>query len=471
MKRRPCPLCVLVTILVLAGSCRYGKIKVIPEISDAVGPDSVYTLNWPEIGSTVFSFGSDLFLIDRSGKLIRFDTATGKTADAIELKKPLGTVFFQQEAVVFLVTQDGGGMLVDLRSRQLLCEWSSLSMERVLGVSARFLVVANKGAVQAFSTADGKGREIARLSVDEILDCELQGDILWILTANKFHRFAMTGGPGRATELRIPACSGFLLDGNDMYYGSPERRLVRVSLARGRIVWQVKLPERLTAKPIRLGRFIVAAPQDNDIFFVTPRGTVYWWEKLAASRLSPPLAMKENVAVFLLNKEVQFFHPGKKKTVNAELDGLPDGIPQRQGDYFYFLVASGKESPRDLVRVGNQFLVNTESDPGPKWLGTSIPFSIVTANLQKPAFEVTIADKDKKPAYTKTLDAEADPSFVWIPAAAGDYSLRIKARALNRTVVYQNTFKVYDRDLMVNQFYFRILEQCPHTIRPLEEDK
>ena len=86
-----------------------------------------------------------------------------------------------------------------------------------------------------------------------------------------------------------------------------------------------------------INKYIFISPEDNNIYFIKKNGTLNWWGKYDSTRLMPPIAMKNNVGIFLMNNEVKFFNPKKRQEILFKLKSDLKSNPIVIGNYIYMI--------------------------------------------------------------------------------------------------------------------------------------
>jgi hypothetical protein len=269
-------------------------------------------------------------------------------------------------------------------------------------------------------------------------------------------------------DLARPATSGFLLDGNVIYYGSEQRELVQFSLNSRKTSWALKLADVLKVTPKKIGEYVAIIPEDNNIYFFNKNGTLYWWEKLNSTWLLEPVVMKENVVVFLWDKNIKFFNYKKKKVTTYPLNRKVKTNPVYSDDYIYVVtednVSEGREEdegpyPSHLSKIGNHYGVEIFTEPKyvkPK--GKSVRFNLRPINLVEPKFEIKIVKNqpgNETPVFDKTISPNDKLNFIWIPAEAVEYRMIIKVTAGNKTgLTVEEIFTPVDvQEILRDHFY------------------
>ena len=203
---------------------------------------------------------------------------------------------------------------------------------------------------------------------------------------------------------RFPAASPLFCDGENVYYGSSQRQLVKFSLTQKRLVWKMKLGRTLERQPFAFAGCIVANPADNNVLQVNGRGSVRWWLALKSTMRFDLVPMNDNLAAVLLNREIKFIDLVHKKVTVFKSRGNPVSNPLALGHDLYFMLQEGKTCK--LQRVGNHYGIEVEMDPAKvRWTGQSIRFFIQSRNLLKPTFNLLISDREGQTVLSKSTES------------------------------------------------------------------
>jgi hypothetical protein len=230
------------------------------------------------------------------------------------------------------------------------------------------------------------------------------------------------------------------------------------------------MAEELKTEPMKIGPYIVIIPEDQNIYFLNKNGTLYWWERLNSTRLLPPLTMKENVVVFLWDRNIKFFNYKKKRITTYPLNRKVSTNPVFIGDYIYVVTEdkisedlSGSEEIilSQLSKIGNNYNVEIHADPKhikPK--GKSVRFVLKTINLLKPQLKIKIMKTqpgNTDPIFEKIITPEDNPYFIWIPPEAVEYRLVVEVDAENKKgLTVEETFTAIDVEKMLQNYYYQL---------------
>jgi len=346
-----------------------------------------------------------------------------------------------------------------------------VNIHRVLGLDQEIVVYLGNNEIYIYnyrSQQSLKTLKIGKKKDYQFYNSEFSGNNLFLFSFRYLYIYDRTRDVVERIELARPAASGFLLDGDVIYYGSEQRELVKFSLKSRKTSWAFKLPEVLKVTPQKIGQYVAIIPGDNNIFFFNKNGTLYWWEKLDSARLLEPVAMKENIVVFLWDKNVKFFNYKKKQVATYPLNRRVKTNPVYIDDYIYVVtedkVGDGGEEdegpyPAHLSKIGNHYGVEILADPKyVKPMGKSVRFNLRPINLVEPQLKIKIVKNqpgNESPVFDKIISPNDRLNFVWIPAEAVEYRLIIEVTAKNKTgLTVEETFAAVDiQEILRNHFY------------------
>lgn len=464
-----------------------GRVKMIPEVSNALFDDALGDpLKDAGAGGTIIANDANLVVFTPEGKIHRFNLENKMRDFLVDLNTPIEPAITRQNDVVALKEKNSANfILFNLREMKVIEMQApgKINADKIISVDAEDKIigyVSDVSDVSNVSDVSGKRLVFMHYPSGKILAETSVGDVVFYNSADAMvddapktlvlsPRFLYIFDKRRSTiatvKLESKASSGFLADGGAIYYGSENRQLVKLSLASAKVQWRFKLADQLKIEPRKAGPYIVITPEDHNIYFFNKRGTLYWWEKLDSTRLLPAVVMKENVAVFLWNKSIKFFNYKNKTTISYPFDKPIFSGVLHIGEYLYVIAESGGEDREDqgpplkaITKIGNNFGVVIRTDPQniiP--LGRSIKFNLERFNLVKPELKVKILDAGDENVFAKTIAYKDDPSFVWIPNRAMDYRLVVEINAENKKgLIIEHPFEVIDVEKLLSQYYFRL---------------
>lgn len=486
-----------------SGSCK-GKIKVVPEISGVLKDESVLDLKDEEVFvETIINTNSELVFFTTRGKIYRLNPEKKMLTFLYDLTVEIHPEILHQGNVVILKKKESHEFIIfNLRDMKVIKTLENPGAQKIvcadeetvgyLSEDAGELNVMNyltgktlirfpldtAGAGPDAAVKTEKPRETVFFNSEPIEG----GAKILILSSRTLYIFDKNRTAIRAVDLEHPAVSGFLRDGRDIYYGTKNRELIKMSLdtdgAKADVKWRFKQADRLKTKPLKAGPYIAVVPADNNIYFFNKRGTLYWWQRLDSSRLLPPLATKENVAVFLWDKSVKFYNYKKKRVITYPFNRDVFSNSLYIDDYIYIIAqqeleeetagfdtpASESEEdesvPRAIARIGNNYGVKIETDPEDIIpVGKSIKFDLEKFNLIEPELTVKILSPAGESVFDQTFAPEDDSSFVWMPETSEEYKLVVEINAENKKGLrIEETFNVLDLDKILSRYYYEVQE-------------
>jgi hypothetical protein len=448
----------LAGLLVLTVSCQ--KIKTIPEVTSHLKVSQVLEFKEPAEILGSFSLQEKYHMVTAGGQIKLYRPGRNEA----EIIKEIGPVSSFRRIGNYGFSQVKGKnhwLLLDLKTLKKLQVIKGLKIDKVCAFNARFLVYTYNKHLHIRDIKKSKILRRIPLRKRKALKVEFSGQKILILTSAIFYWYLPEDNRLLFTKLKERASSPFLLDGAYLYYGTNNRKLVKVSVKNFKLIWQQKIPRRLILAPIRFRRFVVIAPRDNNIYFYLPGGTLYWWKELQSALLHPPIKMKDNLAVISYPEKspvINYLNIEEKSSLTREIK-MYINFPLRIGEGIYFLGRQNfEDSARSLQQVGNQYAIAVQMDPEYlKPVNRSITFKLEPVNLLEPEFKIKILDSAKKNIFQKVIEPFQEPVFVWIPRFAGEYQLDIEASALNRPKVHLGKiFNIIDLPGNLMEFYFNL---------------
>lgn len=484
MKRKSFILSFLILTACFFMSCRH-KIELIPEITPDITEEVVYDLQDKETVGKLIENNGKLIIITLKGEILRLDP-DNKIIDFLynfnmEIEPH---IFYQNNFLALKQKNINNYAIFNLTGMQVEKTIDNLNSERIIAVDNEILVFKEKDNIFFLDYKNGKTRKELKIEENETYyNSEFQGNNLLLLSNLELHSYDKNNNSIQTRKMKTRPVSEFLLDGSYIYYGSEDRKLVKFSLRSGKTAWKFGLPALLKLKPQRVDRYIGITPEDNNIYFFNNRGSLRWWKSFDSTRLLPPAAMNENVAVFLMNKQfrtmnnkIRFFNYKEQSVVSYEFKYQVESNPVYLKDGLYILCKDLEKKNNYVSKIGNRYAADIEIKPeGVKSLGKSISFVVKPINLIEPAIKAVILDNSQAGVFTKELGKSKNLSFVWIPEKPGDYKLMLEANAENKKdLKTEANFNVIDIDKIVKEYYWELQRDCPKVLpksKAEEEDK
>lgn len=443
----------LISGLFIFYGCRDSRPVLIPEISPPLIQEEVCIWTGRLAGDILFPCAGGVGWVDAAGKIVTWDAEKKIVAAVFELSFPVTAPPFRQGDFLVLKNQASDHLLVyDLAELKVKFESRNMRVGQILAVDRDCLVYLDGEhlAIHLWEKPSGIFRMPA--PAEKIFSCHFSPDRILILGREHLFTFWKASGKFQAVLLPLPAVSAFFCDGEHIYYGDAQRHLVKFSLAKNRQVWKMKLGQILERQPFVFAGCIVANPADNNVLQLNGRGSVRWWLALQSTMRFDLLSMSDNLAAFLMNREIKFINLGQKQVTVFKSQGLPVSKPLVFGHDLYFMLQEGESYK--LQRVGNYYGIEVELDPVKvKWTGQSVQFSIQSRNLLKPSIDCVISDPAGQTVFSKRAVAAERFSLVWIPVQPGKFTIKVTAKGLNRKADAEVSFQVLDPQKMIPGFY------------------
>jgi len=422
---------------------------LIPEISPPLIQEEVFACPGRLAGDIIFPCAAGIGWVDAAGRIVTWNVEEKTAGAVITLPFPVSDTPFRQGDCLVLKDPTADHLLVfNLAELKPRFELHDLQAAKILGVDRDYLVYLTSEDLVVYSWQDPGGIFKLPAAKEIFFDCHFSQDRILIFSRDRLLTFWKKKGEFRQVPLPLSAVSAFFHDGEYIYYGDAQRHLVKFSLAKNRPVWKLTLGQILERPPFAFAGYIVANPADNTILQVNERGSVRWWLPLQSTMRFELVPMDDNLAAFLLNREIKFIDLGQKLVTVFKSRGTPVSKPLAVGHDLYFMLQEGKTCK--LQRVGNFYGIEVELEPAKvKWTGRSIRFSLQPRNLLRPSLRCVILDAAGQVVFSKTLPADGLMPLAWIPDRPGNYTIRVAASGANRQADAERSFQVFDPQKLI----------------------
>ena len=430
---------------------------MLPEITPVLGEENLLILKTRPLADRLFATVGGLLFVEPEGNISKFDFRSGMIIDRAHLLAAIEEAVMAQNGLLALKqTGTDRWIVLDPVSMRKCGEFAAGGIREVIGVNRHYLVYRSEARL--VFAAFPKGDILASFPLEnhKFLGCVFLEDAVLALTEEKLLQFVSSTRRLQEIDLAEKPISGFLYNRGDIYYGSSSRRLIRFSIGKKKAVWKLKLGGLLIEPPLKLARYICVLPLDQNAYFVNFSGTVSWWTQLDSIRQYAPVAMSENLVVFLMNGEVKFLNPRRKTVCALKLASRALGGVVSGGGYVYFLAPGGSGGETVISRIGNRIAIDISAEsPAPRFAGQSLVFSLFPRNLIKPVCKVTLFDGSGNLILEKGFAVGQNPRILWMPEKSGNYLLKAEARGVNAVRQNQLQVTIIDWNEILRNFYFR----------------
>ncbi len=480
----------LLLFLILSVPALFAAASKIPEISPSLNQEELINLTGKPVIKAIIPFESKLILVGWNGEIFRWNPDEKMIDLRLSPERPVQADCFSQGKYLILKAQAPDNnpgtptsyMIYDLSSMKKIAELKKRTIHHIIGLNQSLICyVPNDEKMQPVIVNYLTGETVKTVPTDEkesVFNGQWQGNSLYVLSTKSLHIIDMNpANPAiQSIQLKDTAASGFLLDGNYIYYGSSTRELVHFSVKSHKNKWKFLLGDNLKVEPTKIGKYIIIVAKDNNIYFFNKNGTLYWWDKLDSSLQYAPLPMKDFVAVVLWDKRIKFLDYKHKKSQNFPLERLAVTNPVCINHYIYIVSQEDKEEGaedpyttyRRLAKIGNYYGVEVSNEPqGLIPVGKSVLFSLNPVNLIDPDYEIKIftkpAEPESKPELVldKKLSKKDKPTFIWIPKTEAEHNLQILIKSKSHSnVLIEKTLTPVDIDRMIMRQLLDIQGRC-----------
>jgi hypothetical protein len=437
----------LLLFLSLLPACSRQPVRTLPEVTADLA--AVPVLDLPDGGGPpwLLDAGSSLLVVEPGGAVRRYDPGMKQVDAMLETRVKLETPPLLQNGILVVGGPDGW-LLVDPAALRVVKTVRDTGIVRPVAVAPGQLAGLGAGGLVLFDTVGGK--ILKTVAVSDFLDAQFGAGELLVLDGETLRRVSPAGRE-RVEKLGFHAVSPFLLDKNVLYAGSSRRELVKFSLPRNRICWRRRLGREQRQRPVKFGRLIAACPEDQNVWFFNPRGSVVWWQAQNSTRSDAAVPLNENLAVPLLDGSLLFLEPGAQKRRLLQLPEIMTGqgpmacrgaVGCRGTVYFAAAVTPGRWQLQSAV---NRVDVETTLKPsGPLVVGTSLRLSFVFHNLPNPEVRIRIEEPGGVVRLDRTITSSQLPMLTWLADRPGVLTLRVSAKTPSAAVERELPLRVVD---------------------------
>jgi signal peptidase I len=441
-------------LLAALAGCGKPSLTLIPEVSPPLIQEEVFAWTGQAVDNAIFPCAEGIGWVDASGQIVTCNPEKKAAGRVFHLPFAVSSPLFHQGDYLVLKSQADDQLLTfDLARMKTSFEAKDLKTKRILGVDGDHLVYLDGENLVVYRWQDPAGIFRWPTAENEFFNCHFFPDRILIMSSRQLFVFWKSNGKFQLLPLPLEAAGEFLCQGENIFYGSSQRQLVKYSLRKNMLVWKLKLGHNLQRQPLIAAGTVVVSPDDNNVMQLNGQGSVHWWLALHSILQFNLVPMADHLAAFLLNHEIRFINLRRQQVTVFKIDGRPDGMPLAYNHDLYFFLTSG--NMQKLQRVGNQYGIGLTLTPDKtQWLGVPITFTILTSNLLKPHLHIVIRAEAGPAVLTKDFTLADRVALVWIPALAGTYRMQVSAAALNRNEEREIFFQVFDPQKIVPEFHF-----------------
>jgi hypothetical protein len=434
----------LSALLVGSAACGPTRLTVVPEVSPPLSQEEVFSWNGQAAGNALFSCAAGIGWVDASGQIVVWDPEKKAAGKAIRLPFEAGGPPFCQNGFLALKSRADDRLLVfDLARMETVFVASALPVRRILGVDGRHLVYLDGENLVVCDWQNPAGVFRQATGDAHLFNCYFYPERILIMSGRQLIVFWRQSGKFQLLPLPLPASGPFACQGENIFYGSSQRQLVKYSLRNKKLVWKLKLGHDLERQPLVHAGAIVVSTEDNNVLQLSGSGNVRWWMGLNSILQYDLVPMTDHLAAFLLNREIKFITIRRQQATAFKIRGRPSGLPLAYKNDLYFFISAGET--QKLQRVGNRYGLEVTLAPEPgQWLGMPCTVSFQTSNLLEPRSQCVIRDEAGKIVLTKEFGVADRGHLVWLPVQAGIYRVQVRAAALNRHEEKEFDFYVFD---------------------------
>lgn len=459
-----------ILILISLGllSCYCAVPSQVPEVTPNIVMKNIKKLDPADPQATLLKLGKHLIYFTTGGEVVRLDPVTGSEQLLHRFPKPILPILFSQAERVLLQFKDRSAYcLLNLATERSITFSPSVSIDQCLAIGEEIIVFHRKNAIYFFNFRTGRQLKRRRTQRSILFNAHwLAGKVL-ILSSRYLYTYYPRENRLETDRLDDRPTSPFLYHKDAIYYGNSSRELVKVALPAKKKKWGFKISKRIKYQPCWINRHIAVISEDNNIYFFTPSGSLYWWQKLQSPQLFPPVVLEKNIGVFVrpvTKPSIKFFNSRKKKSVSYQLNKKISwqSHPVYSHHALYFIVQEKEDQPFQLTSIGNRYDVDVKTSPEDHFpMGQSIKFDLKAVNLIQPAFTVSLMDQGGQTLLHKTIARKQNRHFVWIPDQSGAFQLTIEVQAENiKGLKIEKSIEVIDFQALIRQQIYLRHKAC-----------
>ncbi len=441
--------------------------KSIPEITPDINAEKLKEISLTPTTFSILSDKNRIILSDLQGSIYSILPENRKSSILLNTENKLRKrLFFQNGIIVLNSLNNKKLVLFDLKTNSVIYEFKDAPGKRVIGVDKVNLVYLNKKSINIFNFQ--KDRLIFSTGIDhgKIINCEISDNKVFILSNNSFLIYDLSKNISIFKSIETPPASPFLKINDNIFYGDKERNLVNFSLNKNKIIWKYKFQKLLIIKPVLYEGIVIVNPEDNNTYFITPRGGLKHWYRSDYSHRFNPILMKEHLAVFQRVEEgtsINFYGIKKHSISNFRDKSLVLKLPPVYSDGNLFSIGSEKDDPDlKLIKIGNKFGSEIKADPEENHeTGKSIKFLIRPVNIIEPEITAEILNEKKEKIFSKIFQNALLSSFIWVPDTGGKFILNVITKD-EKGVIRTDTkdLVVTDPGQMYKKLQIRLHRKC-----------
>jgi hypothetical protein len=437
------------SLLALIAGCAAPRLALVPEVSPPLLQEEVFAWTGQAAGNIIFPCAVGIGWVDPSGLINTWDPEKKAVGKSFPLPFAVSGPPFRQGDFLALKSKADDQLLVfDLARMEIRFVASHLPVMQILGIDNRHLVYLDGENLVVCDWQNPAGIFRQPTGNKDLFNCYFSPERILIMSRNQLIVFWRPNGKFQLLPLPLPAAGAFICQGENIYYGSSQRLLVKYSLRKKKLVWKLKLAHELERQPFYADGTIVASTADNNVLQLSNSGSVRWWLALNSILQYNLVPMADNLAAFLLNHEIKFINLRRRQVTVFKINGRPAGMPLAYKNDLYFIVADG--GTQKLQRVGNKYGIDMTLTPEPaQWLGVPCTVSFQTSNLLKPRIQCLIRSEDGQTVLLKKFAMVNRGQLVWLPQQAGIYRVQVSAVALNRKEEKEVSIQVFDQRKLI----------------------
>ncbi len=416
--------------------------------------------------SALWNAGEFLFAIDSEGVIYKFDSKVKNISPVKKSNEKIKDKLFSTgNNIVFRNSE---------KSKIIFINTSDLEIKKTIdpgeknitGVFKNIYITTSSNNLYVKNIKSGKTIKTIRKKDEKFFNSEIINGKLVTIGENALFIFNPLLKSFDITPLSLKCSSPFIFSGNFIYYGSADRFFIKYSFKKRKIIWKIRLPMKITSNIIKFKKYLVAIPEDNSIYFFTKKGSIYWWKKLDSEILSPPIKMKNNIAVHLTDRDMEkivFLNPIKRTKQTLKLKDITlETTPVFFNGYLYSIANKNIDGTKTLYRIGNKTggIINIKKSKKFE-IGRSIKIEVKPVNMINPNIRIIISDLSGNKIIDKNFISQMPVNIAWVPHKEGTFKIQVTLTDENITINEDDIkIEVMDLKRIYREYYLKLIDNC-----------
>lgn len=415
---------------------------------------------------SIVKIKNGFFVFDKDGLIYNYLPIEKKLQLKLKSNVKLKKFLFSQNGIIAFQTAEKLKIVIFNTITSKILEIEN-NREKIIALSGNIYITLSKNNFSVKNIKTGRTHKILRINNIKIFNTQVINNSVIILGRKNLYSYDIKLKKISIIPLQVESSSPFLYSNGSIYFGTADRNLVKFSMRKHKILWEIKLPMKIRKKLGLFGKYIVAIPEDHSIYLFSPRGTLFWWKKLSAEILSPPIPMKNNIAVLVkdIEKEkIVFLNPRRKKIKSVFLENITLKSPLIfSNGYIYSIGIENDNGKNELFKIGNKIGGIVKIDKSAIFeVGKSIKIEVRPVNMINPEIKIRVNDFDGNTIVENTFFSKNSVNLPWIPYMEGKFKIAVTLSDKKYTVKEEEIeINVVNLKKIYKKYFLKLIEICP----------